>query len=419
MKISLRIPLALALVALAAAFLSAGCGSRGDDVVASVNGTPITLEYLESKWARMYQNDPTLFADSLSLEEKQDKVLETLIKKELIVQQAKKLGLLDNETFQTAYKGQYDYKIIELLRNREIADKVPEFSEEDCRAHYKWLGYEAEARHLDVDDEATAREIVRRIRDGELTFHEAVQEYSTNPDRESGGVLRIGFGGNIESVEEAVFNLEEGEISDAVRTPYGWSIFILDNLKITEPAPFEEVREGIEKRLKTRALRTIGYEHGNKVLDKYGFKFNWDAASRILAYMPDDLTPSQLQNPPQYEKPILKFTDEEKEMVLWELEGKKHTLGEYSDTYDALAIFARPQKAMRAQGIYNAIRREAIGQMMPKEAAALNLAEDPEFQVNMKEFEEQQCISLVKLNVVDKDISITDEDTGAQVWPEE
>ena len=408
---------ALLLVVLSFAFLAAGCGSKGSDVVATVNGEPITLEYLESKWVHMFENDPSLFPDSLSLEEKQDKALDTILKKELIVQKAKAIGVLDDEGYQLNYDGQYKYRIIELLRNKEIVDKIPEFTEEQLRDHYQFLGREVEARHLDIDSEEEANDVIGRIRSGDLSFHEAVQEFSTNPDRESGGVLRIVFGSNIEAIETTLFAMEEGEIADPIRTPYGWSIFILDKTKMTEPEPFENVKPGISKRLKTRSLRTIGYEHGNKVLDKFGFKFNWDASSRILALMPDDMMQSQIQNPPKYEKPILKFSDEDKEMVLWELDDEKHTLGEYSDVYDNLSIYARPQKAMRAQGIYNAIRRDAISRLMPREAEDQKLDEDPEFVVSMKEFEEQQCISAVKRTLIDAKIVITDEDT--KVWYEE
>lgn len=408
---------ALLLVVLSIAFLAAGCGSKGSDVVATVNGEPITLEYLESKWVRMFENDSSLFPDSLSLEEKQDKALDTVLKKELIIQKAHAIGVLDDEGFQANYDGQYNYRIIELLRNKEIVDKIPEFTEEQLRDHYQYLGREVEARHLDMDSEEKADEVIGRIRSGELSFHEAVQEFSTNPDRESGGVLRIGFGSNIEVVENTLFAMEEGEIADPIRTPYGWSIFILDKTKMTDPAPYEEVRTGIEKRLKTRTMRTIGYEHGNKVLDKFGFKFDWDVSSHVLALMPDDMKQSQLQDPPKHEKPILKFSDEEKEMVLWELDGEKHTLGEYSDTYDNLSIYARPQKAMRVQGIYNAIRRDAISQLMPREAQDMKLDEDPEFVVAMKEFEEQQCISAVKRTLIDAEVVITDE--GVKIWYEE
>jgi hypothetical protein len=392
----------LALTTLSISLL--GCSRVTDDsVIATVNDSPITVGYMQAKWAKMVANDPTLFADSLSHEEIQDKVLDTLIKKELIVAKAFSEGYVDDEKYKEAYEGHLNYRLIELLKNQEIVDKIPDFTEEDIRDHHQYVGRLAESRHLEVDTQDEAQLIYDRIEAGEFSFHDAVLKFSTHQDRELGGKMpTVSFGTSIESIENSLFHMEVGEISKPVKVPNGYSLFILDDLTIQELPPYEQVKDQIKKRLEIRSLRSIGDTHGQAVLREYGFEFYWDTAKEIITLMPDDMTPSQLKSPPKFEKPILKFTDEQRAMVLYEIEGETYTLADFSDTYDEMSIYERPTKASRSKGIYNKVRRDMINRVMPREARSRGMENNPDLVVAMKEYEEQNCIGAVKRMLVDK-----------------
>jgi len=211
-------------------------------------------------------------------------------------------------------------------------------------------------------------------------------------------------------VEDALFNMEVGQVSEPVKVPNGWSLFVLDDAVKTPTPPLDQVRDQVKKRLEVRSLRSIGDAHGEKVLKDHGFKFHWDAAAEIVPLMPDDLTPGQMQDPPKLEKPVLKFTDEQKAKVLYEIDGEKHTLGDFSDEYDALSVYMRPQKTARAGGIYNMVRRNMINRVIPIEAREMGLENDPEFIMAMKEYEEQNAIGAVKSMLVDKPLQLGDAD---------
>ena len=99
----------------------------------------------------------------------------------------------------------------------------------------------------------------------EITFHEAALTHSTNPDRASGGSMgTVAFGNNIKAVEDELFNLEEGVVSDPIKTPYGWSFFIVDKIIENEPGEYGAVRASIINRLKMRAMRQLGAEHSKR-----------------------------------------------------------------------------------------------------------------------------------------------------------
>ncbi|MCP4547566.1 MAG: hypothetical protein GY835_13995 [bacterium] len=406
----------LVLFLLAVSLLPGCSGKSNEDVVATVNGVPIELGYFEAKWAKLASTDRRFEPTPENVDSLRQEVLEVLINKELIVYRAGKEGYLEEPAYLDAYKGQADFKLIEHLKDVEVVDKMPTFDEEDFKAHYQYVGIKIDGRHIDMDLLPEAEAVVKQLRDGELSFNEAVLRHSTNFDRHSGGIMAtISFGSNIKPVEDVLFSMAKDEISDPVKTPYGYSIFVVDKIMTEEPPEYGTVRSSIEQRLKMRALRQMGARHSERVLDKHGFKFDWDVAQNIVPLMPDDPTPSQAQ---QYrstntEKPILKFTAEQLALVLYELDGNDFTLQNFSDEYDRLHPYGRPMKSSRLQGIYNWVHKDVVGQVMPTEARTRGYDKDPTFMLQMKEFQEQSCIGAVRRVLVEAPVVISDEDVQA------
>lgn len=142
----------------------------------------------------------------------------------------------------------YKYKTFYL-------DKV-EITDETARAFYDGNGElfhmeEIKARHILVDEEQLAKDIIKKIDEGE-DFAELAMEYSTEPGaQESGGDLGY-FSRDVNFVpefKEAVFALEVGQVSEPVKTEFGYHIITVED-KVEENVEFEEVIEGIKYSLK-------------------------------------------------------------------------------------------------------------------------------------------------------------------------
>ncbi len=81
------------------------------------------------------------------------------------------------------------------------------------------------ARHILVDDEETANQLLEQLEDGDA-FSELAQEFSTDTaSGQRGGDLGwFGRGMMTPVFEEAAYALDVGEISDPIETNFGWHI---------------------------------------------------------------------------------------------------------------------------------------------------------------------------------------------------
>ena len=105
---------------------------------------------------------------------------------------------------------------ITILREEIVAIVTADVDE---KAEHVWI------RHILVEDEDTAIEIVGKIADGE-DFVDLAAEYSLDTsNKDNGGDLDwFSRGSMVLPFEEAAFALEVGEISDPVQTDFGWHI---------------------------------------------------------------------------------------------------------------------------------------------------------------------------------------------------
>jgi peptidyl-prolyl cis-trans isomerase SurA len=178
--------------------------------------------------------------------------------------------LLSSEGFTiAAYK---DFLRKQMGRMKLVQMKVSpkvKVSEEDLRAAYTQYSKmetgdsEVHARHIlvQVDPSAPADKVEAARKKAEalaeearkpgVDFSELAKKKSEGPSASDGGDL--GFfkrGVMVPAFERVAFTLKEGEVSEPVRTQFGWHVLKVEEKRAVDVAPFEQVRGELEAKLK-------------------------------------------------------------------------------------------------------------------------------------------------------------------------
>ena len=166
------------------------------------------------------------------------------------------------DTFQVPAKMQIAYLNISPA---ELADPT-RVSREDIEAYYDAMAHEfaipeqVRARHILItpeDDTPQAHEQARelllsllvRIQAGE-PFAELAREYSDDASAAQGGDLGwFGRGEMVPEFEDVAFALAPEQISEPLRSPFGWHLIQLQERRESGTVPLEEVAATIRSRL--------------------------------------------------------------------------------------------------------------------------------------------------------------------------
>ncbi|AEH49047.1 peptidylprolyl isomerase [Parageobacillus thermoglucosidasius] len=153
---------------------------------------------------------------------------------------------------QNGEKAIRDMVKLDLLRQKAAMEDI-KVTDKELKDYYENYKPKIRASHILVKDEKTAKEIKAKLDKGE-DFAKLAKQYSQDPGSASnGGDLGwFGQGKMVKEFEDAAYKLKVGEISDPVKTEYGYHI-----IKVTdkeEKKPFNEMKEEIEFEVKRSKL---------------------------------------------------------------------------------------------------------------------------------------------------------------------
>lgn len=103
------------------------------------------------------------------------------------------------------------------------------------------------ASHILVDSQEKAYEVLEEITDG-LSFEEAAKNYSSCPSKQNGGDLGTFTKGQmVKEFEDKAFSMQNGEISEPVKTEFGYHIImVIDHIE-ERNSKFEDVYQEIKE----------------------------------------------------------------------------------------------------------------------------------------------------------------------------
>ncbi|HLR65758.1 peptidylprolyl isomerase [Virgibacillus alimentarius] len=227
-------------VTLSASFLGlAACGSNDSDpdvVVESKAGDISKEDFYEELKDRHGEQVLNELVTMKVLEDKydvKDKEVDKEVKKvkdelgdqfEMVLQQQ---GFEDEEAFRKVIRES-------LLQEAALSEDV-EIKDKEIKKQYERMKTEIKAQHILVEDEKTAKEIKKKLDDGE-DFAKLAEEYSTDEsNKDDGGKLGYFSVGEMDpAFEDAAYSMKKGEVSDPIQTQFGFHIIKVNDKRESE-----------------------------------------------------------------------------------------------------------------------------------------------------------------------------------------
>lgn len=218
-------------------------------ILASIAGTNITEADVDAMVASLAQR-----GQNYNTSEGRGMVLEQLIHQKLFLIDASR-NLYEREP---AFKAELARLKEDLLVNYAVNKAVEgvRVTEEETKKFYdenpdQFVGSEtANASHILVSDEQTAKDILAKIESGEITFEDAAKQYSSCPSSAEGGCLGdFGRGQMVPEFDEACFTMEVGTLTGPVQTQFGYHLIKLNSRKDAETVPYETIKDQIRAKL--------------------------------------------------------------------------------------------------------------------------------------------------------------------------
>lgn len=138
-----------------------------------------------------------------------------------------------------------------ILQEKALLEDI-EVTDEEIQTYIDNSKKEVNARHILVEDEATAAEVKNKLNQGG-DFAALAKEYSTDTGSAENGGSVDWFGVDAQMVPEFIdtsFALEKNEISEPVKSQYGYHIIQVTDIRDVESElDFEKDKEDLRKQL--------------------------------------------------------------------------------------------------------------------------------------------------------------------------
>lgn len=254
----------LTTVALAASLLGAAQAQN----VAVVNGKAIPTSRLDAAVASVLARNPA--AATITPEQKADlrkNISDQLIKQEILAQEAQKQGLENTP----AYKNAIDLARQGVLANLLIEDfaKKNKPTAAESKAEYDRVvalnqggGKEYKSRHILVDDEKQAKDLIAQLNKG-AKFDALAKKFSKDPGSgaQGGDLGWADPAGYVPEFATALQGLEKGKMTQTpVKSSFGYHIIKLDDIRDAQKPqipPYEEVKERIEQQMLSQKVQAF------------------------------------------------------------------------------------------------------------------------------------------------------------------
>lgn len=238
-----------------------------DKTLLKIEGFQVTERDVEQFLAKMGQEGM-----QFNNEDGKKQIAQELMNQHLIYLDAKENGLENDPEYQKEVEFAKE-QILRQFSMKKVLEAV-KVDENEAKEYYEAHKdqfkkiYQYRASHILVDNEDKAKNVISRL--NEEKFEDLARELSSCPSSQNGGDLGVFASGQmVPEFDQALENMDKGEISEPVKTQFGYHVIKLVDKNLVRNDDFESNRHEIEGILLGKKQQEVYLEKTNELQKKY------------------------------------------------------------------------------------------------------------------------------------------------------
>lgn len=239
-------------------------------------------------------------------------------------------------------------------------------TEETVQARHILIKVPSDAPEGDVETaRGKAEDVLEKIRNG-ADFGDMARQYSEGPSNIRGGSLgAFKRGDMVKPFSDKAFAMNVGDVSDPVRTRFGWHIIKVEKINPAKTESLEEATVEIRRKLTQNRAKNLAFDAAEAVFDQ---SFEGDdllMAAKARGMAVQTTPPITRQGPAQGVKNRGKFGDVAFGLPLMEISD----IQDFDDGYYLLQVVEKiPAAIPELEAVKEAVRADVIKQQQDQRA---------------------------------------------------
>lgn len=224
-------------------------GDKG--VAAKINGEVVYVNDLKQSYA-----DHPQIKDRVSFEEFYAKTLDVFVNSKLVYQAAEKAKIEETPEYKrqlvTAKEDLARKLYLEKLVDERVNDAAIKKLYDEYTSEFE-SQKEIKAKHILVDSEDKAKEVISKLKKGE-DFVKLAQEYSKDQ-------VELGYFTEqmmVPQFSKAAFSMNKGEYSKTpVKTDFGYHVILVEDIRASKPLPLKDIEPQLKNMVSQKVIAEI------------------------------------------------------------------------------------------------------------------------------------------------------------------
>lgn len=233
----------------------------GGEVVATIDGQDITLQEVRSFAATIPQ------LSELPFEMLYPQLLDTMINAKVLLSAAEKAGIESDENIQRNIQLAKDQilsqgYLMKRLESMITPEKLQALYDEEIKSYTPQE--EIRARHILVGTKQEAQDILVQLKAG-ADFATLANTKSLDTENKDGELGYFTKSMMIPEFGDAVFSLKKGQLSEPIKTPFGYHVVLIEDKRLAAPPAMEDVKEQLKQTFMDQNAKTVIAEERQKL----------------------------------------------------------------------------------------------------------------------------------------------------------